>query len=123
MSTMNEAIIESEQFASIVAGIDLDIIRSVAQVASNEIDDDGYSYTVLEPGDSTRYEIAIVSARGWGAPYRVASSFGPLYRWMGNSNTHPDYAKEHYVADHSVWTAVVIALFLNMVSEALAVES
>lgn len=80
-----------------------------------------YAHYNFEPGDGTRYEIVIIpTLLPTGSPYRFASNFAPAYSWNGTPSVHPDYAKEHYVSDGNMWSAVVFALLLNSLAELMA---
>lgn len=78
----------------------------------------GRVWVVLEPGDATRYEVVIVDTHIERDRYRVATSFGPLYPWHGET-LHPGYVTEKWVTNRNQHTGEVLARFLNHVSEAL----
>lgn len=113
---MNESIWNDAESFPAVRELDRPYLEHAAEQTALALLSHEYALALIEPGDATRYELAIVTGPQIGAPYRFASSFGPLYPWMGNPTIHPDYAEEHYVANRSRWTATVYALFLNEVS-------
>ena len=120
MSTMSQDIWNNPDQFPAVTELDAGAIDAAAVRAAAMLRHGGFAYVVLEPGDGTRYELAIVSSTTIvipGAPYRFGSSFGALWPWMGEPTVHPDYAKEHYVSNGNPWTAIVFALFLNTVAE------
>ena len=103
-----------------------------ASWAAAQLRDLGHAAVEVAPGDTTMYRLTIVDAeRGvmredqvarsgsgammGGGRFLVASTFGRLYAWSGNP-IHWDYVAEHYVTDHSEWTARVIARFLTTLS-------
>jgi hypothetical protein len=125
MTTINEDIWANPGTWPAVTEVKQHIIDKAAWHVAHQLADTGSAFTVLEPDDGTRYELAIISAPQPDAlfidvdpeiTWRFASSMGPLYPWRGNPTIHPDYAAEHYVGNHSMWTATVYALFLNSVS-------
>lgn len=92
----------------------------------------GSTLVEIAPNDSTLYRVSIVDtafgalhqdgqvsmgAMG-GGRFLVASNHGPLYAWSGQS-IHHSYVAEHYVTDHSPWTARVLARFLNLLAAAM----
>ena len=100
-------------------GLDRASFERAAEQAQTQLMLNTSAVVALEPGDGTRYVIAIVRMPiGWpGPPYSMSSSFGPLYPWNGEPSIHPRYAQEHYVGNDNGWTATVIARFLNTLAE------
>ena len=95
-------------------------IESAAMLFADRLSEGGGAHVTLEPDDGTRYEF-IATKRNpdvmeQGAPYMFASSFGPAYPWNGEPTIHPGYASDKWVANRNPWTAVVMALFLNLVA-------
>jgi len=119
MDSMNGYIFQHPDQFPAVHELDMKAIGAAAGFAAARLTDRNFTHLTLEPNDGTRYEFAIVLAPGEGAPFRFASSMGRMYPWMGTDTIHPDYAREHYVADGNPWTATVIALFLNAVGRLL----
>ena len=96
-------------------GLDQSSFEWAAEQAEITLPDTGAAVVALEPGDGTRYIIAVIRTPPGlpGPPFQVANSFGPLYPWNGDPSIHPRYALEHYVSADNWHTATVIARFLN----------
>lgn len=114
----NTDIIESEAYPA-TAELDLNYMQYMAMQTGVVLRTNGYSHTVLEPGDGTRYEIIIVRRFSFNdtAPFMVASNLSSAYPWMGKHTVYPSYAIEKWSDNNSEWTGTVMALFLNWVAD------
>lgn len=97
--------------------------QSSAHHTAQMIERHGFCYTTLTPGDSTKYEISIISppsiwqhkrfqyfqrraaeeagravsfGERFSGSYFVATQFGPLYRWEGTEIGDWTYVWEHF---------------------------
>jgi hypothetical protein len=118
MTTMNEHIWDSPGEFPAAAGLNRAAIEQAAMTAATDLLAKGWSTTALQPDDGTVYRMTIQRSLV-GAPFLVASSFGPTAWWDGKVGIHPDYAEAKYVGDRHFWTATVFALFLNSVGSCL----
>lgn len=93
--------------------------ETVANDMADILPGTGYAIGVLEPGDMTRYVVAVV--RDSGDRYWFANSFGPLYPWARTGHTDWGYVLSHYLSEpergSAQWTARVLARFLNALAE------
>ena len=122
MSEINEWLADHDHPAARDGDIEWDNVEAFATVFGMNITRQGYAHCVLEPGDSTRYEIIGCrrSADDMGTEFLVASNFAPAYAWRGNVTVHPDYATEHWGgATKNTWTGVIMAAFLNWAGHAV----
>lgn len=111
-----------------------------AVIAHEQLEAHGCCLLNFEPGDMSRYTIAVMQERepgvvahtvftddphdiyGWEITdrYWLATQYGPLYRWDPKHHVHWDYVASHFVADRREWTARVLARFLNTLSDLIA---
>jgi hypothetical protein len=107
--------------------VDTDHINRVADNAARHMTWRDACVAVLEPGDSTRYEITLarragnhvgddllpgtgVQANDW---LMLASNFGPAYPWRCTDAHHWDYVASHYLHGRQEHTAHVLAAFME----------
>lgn len=109
--------------ADIVAHLDRPTIEAAATAAAAQLRSSPAACVGFGPGDATYYRFVVVHPeRALGSPgeYLVclATGFGRSYPWNPKWPIYPDYAATKWADGHE-WTGVVVAEFLNALSERL----
>ena len=110
--------------------IDVDQIDAVAQDFARQLGDHGAARTTINPGDGSIYQIMAVAPVHTSASPASDMGDGARNIWVslvGHGGQGYLYQPGYYTADyveekwapHSAWTARIMTLFLNALSEAL----